>query len=377
MALKAADKKVVDAFTDGKLDMREGPKSSYYIRAGVLRGPANSELAISDGWNVKWVGVGGTKYQDDTYRYLKKTVPKNRFFEGEPRRNGFFTRHLRDTKLSKAEEEHKLTPSEQEDYEYGLHLGFSPAQAKQYALKKNGSSEFRKAQRIADDLNDEVDRASARLNQISGASKGPMGLIPAHIKAKPAWKSAKRDYDRAFAKLRAFNSKYVKVFKKELAEERRQKRAGLSRNSSTSDDDWANEVILSGFVLGFWLQGWADAMDEAGLSLPHRIDEDSAPEPPEELNDFAMKFGLDLSEVNGNKMLWEMAQDSDVSEDELEDFGYYIAMESLGHGVSWADSHDDHDLKVPSTEVHFELEDPEDEDSATMTWAESSKRLAR
>lgn len=34
-------------------------------------------------------------------------------------------------------------------------------------------------------------------------------------------------------------------------------------------------------------------------------------------------------------------------------FGHYLAMEALGHGVGWSDSHPDHDLKVPDVEFHW------------------------
>lgn len=33
-----------------------------------------------------------------------------------------------------------------------------------------------------------------------------------------------------------------------------------------------------------------------------------------------------------------------------EDFGHYLAMESLGHGVSWADDHPAHDFLIPRSE---------------------------
>lgn len=303
MALKASDKKAVDAFTDGVPNLEEGPRSAYNIKDGVLR-YSLTDLAVQDGLKIVWVGHGGTRYQDDTYRYLKKTVPKNRFV-GHGMQPNFFKRK---------------PPTEAE----------------------------LSAQELAKLRNSDV------------------------------WKK----------KFRYFNVSegYSKAESQEMADEstreyweqkRRQRETGIARNASESEEDVANEEVLRGMVLGFWLQGWADAMDEAGLPLPHNINEDSSPEPPEALTDFGMKFGQDLSDVNGGRPLWELADDVGVGHHELEDFGYYLAMESLGHGVAWSDSHDDHGLKVPSTEVHFELEDPEDEDSAILTWAESSKRLAR
>lgn len=33
-------------------------------------------------------------------------------------------------------------------------------------------------------------------------------------------------------------------------------------------------------------------------------------------------------------------------------FGHYLAMEAMGHGVSWADDHEPHGLRVPHMEFH-------------------------
>src|SRR5690606_37392729 len=87
MALKPADKKIIDAFTDGDPDIPEGAKSDFYASRGTLYGPMGSPLARISArqglFSVTWIGTGGTKYQDDTYRYLKKTVPSNNFKEAE------------------------------------------------------------------------------------------------------------------------------------------------------------------------------------------------------------------------------------------------------------------------------------------------------
>lgn len=38
---------------------------------------------------------------------------------------------------------------------------------------------------------------------------------------------------------------------------------------------------------------------------------------------------------------------------EPEKFGHYLAMEALGHGVSWADDHAGHCLKIPHIEFYL------------------------
>src|SRR5690606_11859837 len=59
----------------------------FYASRGTLYGPMGSPLARISArqglFSVTWIGTGGTKYQDDTYRYLKKTVPSNNFKEAE------------------------------------------------------------------------------------------------------------------------------------------------------------------------------------------------------------------------------------------------------------------------------------------------------
>jgi hypothetical protein len=52
-----------------------------------------------------------------------------------------------------------------------------------------------------------------------------LGLTPDRVKALPEWQSAKRSYDVAFSRLRAWNAAHLKRFAGELQEERRNRRA--------------------------------------------------------------------------------------------------------------------------------------------------------
>lgn len=49
----------------------------------------------------------------------------------------------------------------------------------------------------------------------------PLGLTPDHIKATPAYRSAKAKMDAAFANLRAFNAVFTRLFAKEIRADRR------------------------------------------------------------------------------------------------------------------------------------------------------------
>jgi hypothetical protein len=44
------------------------------------------------------------------------------------------------------------------------------------------------------------------------------------------------------------------------------------------------------------------------------------------------------------------AAEGHLKEPTPEDFGHYLAMQALGHGVAWADDHPDHDLDLPLIE---------------------------
>jgi len=50
-----------------------------------------------------------------------------------------------------------------------------------------------------------------------------MGLTPYHFKASPEHQEAKAAFDQAFARQREFNEKFLRQFKVEVQQERRQR----------------------------------------------------------------------------------------------------------------------------------------------------------
>lgn len=86
-----------------------------------------------------------------------------------------------------------------------------------------GETDFVAAKAHADRLWRDVKAAGAAL---SSFPKGKMGLTPDAVKQSPAWVSAKRAYDAAFARLQNYNTHFTKQFKRELAEDRRARRGG-------------------------------------------------------------------------------------------------------------------------------------------------------
>lgn len=67
--------------------------------------------------------------------------------------------------------------------------------------------------------------AVATLMDVSGIEKGQFGLTPDRIKSTPEWKAAFRAERVAFSQLRSINGFMSKNFKKEMAAERKERRA--------------------------------------------------------------------------------------------------------------------------------------------------------
>lgn len=72
-------------------------------------------------------------------------------------------------------------------------------------------------------LENAVDSADKALKAFDQYGKSEFGLTPDHVKAMPEWKQAKKEFDKAFTELRAFNGWYMKAFKKEIMAERKNK----------------------------------------------------------------------------------------------------------------------------------------------------------
>jgi hypothetical protein len=81
---------------------------------------------------------------------------------------------------------------------------------------------FAEAKVTAAAIETEVRAAEVALNAFP---IGPMGLTPDAVKTAPEFRAAKLGFEKAFAKLRAFNSFYTKAFAKELRQERLARRA--------------------------------------------------------------------------------------------------------------------------------------------------------
>lgn len=79
------------------------------------------------------------------------------------------------------------------------------------------SAAFEAAKAQQSQLEQEVEEAGAGLRDFP---RGAMGLTPDAVKTSPAYRAAKARFDRAFARLRAFNATFTKKFARELRAER-------------------------------------------------------------------------------------------------------------------------------------------------------------
>lgn len=85
---------------------------------------------------------------------------------------------------------------------------------------------YQEAKLHSEELNKVCDIWGAKLDSFE---KGEMGLTPNHVRALPEYQEANREFKKAFAELRKFNSYLVKTFKKELAIDRDNRRKKISK----------------------------------------------------------------------------------------------------------------------------------------------------
>ena len=107
-------------------------------------------------------------------------------------------------------------------------------------MRSNGALTFEQAKARRDELEAELKHWTTILDSYP---KSRLGLTDESAKSTPEWKHAKSSSDRAFRALQNFNVEFTRVFKNELADERRARRASkLTPNSERRYYVW---VILS------------------------------------------------------------------------------------------------------------------------------------
>jgi hypothetical protein len=125
-------------------------------------------------------------------------------------------------------------------------------------------------------------------------------------------------------------------------------------------------TIIDGMARALFVQAYADAVEQGEIDVAAACMGqdwmDIAPETPKYAYNQAWRLLGKIEELNKSSIhsLHYQAYKADGinyyhDEEYARLFGHYLAMQSLGHGVSWFDDHTKFDLKLPYFE--FELED--------------------
>lgn len=138
----------------------------------------------------------------------------------------------------------------------------------------------------------------------------------------------------------------------------------LSRNGDYDDE------IRYGMARALWVTAYADAveddpdLEEMGYPAagPGEDWVDVAPMTPPSAESAAFRLSEMIERANGvgiDDLFGEAAIADGVTVDDLdaEEFGHYLAMQALGHGVSWFDDHATFGIEIPHFEAHVEQED--------------------
>jgi hypothetical protein len=114
-----------------------------------------------------------------------------------------------------------------------------------------------------------------------------------------------------------------------------------------------------GFLEGMWLDSYMSWAEENNLSytsghIPQHVrDLDDIPQaPPLSAKKLAKKYGSILVKMNKANLtqLYDRASRAEGSSVNPKELGYYLAMQSRGHGVSWTDNHAKFAVTLPSGE---------------------------
>ncbi len=115
-----------------------------------------------------------------------------------------------------------------------------------------------------------------------------------------------------------------------------------------------NEVIVEGIARALYVDLWMNEMEEAGLAKGWSGMDvmDLASETSPEAYEKAKELYKQIEESNDVDLEFFVPPGEDENEFNEELLGHYLTLEALGHGVSWSDDHEDHGLKIPSTEYY-------------------------
>ena len=133
-----------------------------------------------------------------------------------------------------------------------------------------------------------------------------------------------------------------------------------SKKTSIADHD---PEILTGMARGPWASLWAEEQEEKGESFSGRDIYEDAPATPKWALKWATQLGDKIVLLNTDRRgrksslpglagLYEEAVADGFRKDK-ETFGFYLGMQSIGHGVAWDDDHSSSmEIVLPNVEFY-------------------------
>jgi hypothetical protein len=131
--------------------------------------------------------------------------------------------------------------------------------------------------------------------------------------------------------------------------------------------------IINGAARAIFVQWWADQCSCGRDAETCRLEGDGDPDWPAdeehvpndpggvelmdvapETSEPAMACARKLVEVVARQDRWDDVVSRPEVVDDPEGFGHYLAMQALGHGVAWSDSHEDHGFRLPAVGFYGE-----------------------
>ena len=135
----------------------------------------------------------------------------------------------------------------------------------------------------------------------------------------------------------------------------------MSNKTIVGSDTDFRDAFLEGAARAFFVMAYADFVENdenesSELDVPGPGGDwmNCAPTNPPAAYALAGQLWTDIEHASKCSMyvLRERALEAEgVTDIDANDFGHYMAMQYMGHGVSWFDSHEKFEIKIPHGEV--------------------------
>lgn len=121
------------------------------------------------------------------------------------------------------------------------------------------------------------------------------------------------------------------------------------------------DIIIESFAKALHACAWADCVEEWGIENLSGCEILDVMDPVTSAARDTARIAVEQIEKNNGMFIniaYEVVAAKPLEhgweiEAEPADFGHYLAMEWLGHGVAWSDDHPNHDLKIGHGEFYY------------------------